>query len=219
MQFLKYFFYLAWNWNLRLASFILYHELRGEKKYRQKTIGIDDLKKEMPAEILEHASVYQPINYYTAEILFEQTYLEDIKGTLLDMGCGKGRIFGIGVAYGFKHIIGLDFSRNLCDDAGKNAETLMAANPSVSIEVCCADAREYNIPVTVTTIFLFNPFDSFVMRKMLQRLKESLQKKPRPIKILYANPVCKNLFTEEGFIETFYFKKLTYLEGSVLESE
>lgn len=219
MQFFKYFIYIAWNWNLRLACFVIYHEILGEKKYQHKTTGIDDLKKEMAAEILEHASVYQPINYYTAEKLFEQTYLEDIQGSLLDMGCGKGRVFGIGAAYGFKHIIGVDFSQNLCDDACTNAKIIMAANPSVSIEVCFANAGDYTIPVTVSTLFLFNPFDNFVMRKMLQRLKESVLKKPRPIKILYANPVCKNLFIQAGFIETFYFKKLNYLEGCVLECE
>ncbi len=219
MKFIIYFFYLSWNWNLRLAWFVLYHEIKGEKKYQQKTIGIDNLKKEIPEAELEHASVYQPINYYTAEMLLEQTYLEDTQGTLLDMGCGKGRIFGIGAAYHFKHIIGVDFSQSLCNYAQKNAEIIMSANKSVQIEITCADAGTYSIPITVTTIFLFNPFDSFVMRKMLQRLKESLQKKPRPIKVLYANPVCKNLFTEAGFIETYYFKKLTYLEGCVLERE
>ena len=219
MEYFKYFFYLAWNWNLRLACFVLYHELRGEKKYQQKTIGLNDLKKEISPEARLHASVYQPINYYTAEKLFNQTYLEDTEGTLLDMGCGKGRIFGIGAAYKFSRIIGVDFSHVLCADARTNSESLMAKYEALLIETICADAAEYTIPTTVTTIFLFNPFDNLIMQKMLQRLKESIAEKPRPVKILYANPVCKNLFLKAGFIETFYFKKMTFLEGSVLESE
>lgn len=219
MGYLKYFFYLAWNWNLRLACFVTYREIRGEKKYGQNTVGTDDLKKDINKDELLHASMYQPINYYTAEQLFDQTYLEDTQGSLLDMGCGKGRIFGVGAAYHFKHIIGIDFSKKLCGDAGINAGAIMSKYKDLTIEVVCANAAEYLIPPTVTTIFLFNPFDHTVMRKMLDRLKESLAEKPRPIKILYANPVCKSLFTEAGFVETLYFKKLTYLEGSVLESE
>lgn len=218
MDYIKYFFYLAWNWNFRLAVFVLYNELKGEKKYNQKTIGIDNLNNEIPEEILTHASVYQPVNYYTAELLFNQTFLEDTQGTLLDMGCGKGRVFGIGASYHFKHIIGVDFSQKLCEAATINARHIMFKNKELVIEVICADAGDYPIPISVTTIFLFNPFDNFVMRKVLKRLQESLALKPRPIKILYANPVCKKLFIEAGFIETFYFKKLTYLEGSVLES-
>ncbi|MES2776126.1 MAG: class I SAM-dependent methyltransferase [Bacteroidota bacterium] len=219
MQYFKYFFYLAWNWNLRLACFVLYYEIRGEKKYCQNTIGIDHLKKEISPEVLAHASVYQPVNYYTAAQLFDQTYLEDTQGTLLDLGCGKGRVFGIGAAYGFRHIIGVDFSKNLCAAAALNASETMSKYPELNIEIECVDAAGYPIPTTVTTIFLFNPFDFSIMRKVLQRLKESVALKPRPIKVLYANPVCKKLFTECGFVETFYFKRLTYLEGCVLESE
>ncbi|MEO7312491.1 MAG: class I SAM-dependent methyltransferase [Chitinophagaceae bacterium] len=218
MEYISYFFYLAWNWNLRLACFVVYHELKGEKKYLQHTIGINNLKTEVTEEQRAHASIYQPINYYTAERLFDQTYLEDLEGSLLDMGCGKGRIFGIGAMYGFRHIIGVDFSPTLCSAARTNAKKLMAVNDNIIIEVICADAVSYMIPDSVTTIFLFNPFDHSVMRKMLGQLNESLKRKARPIKVLYANPVCKNLFTEAGFSETFYFKKFIYLEGSVLEN-
>jgi len=217
MQYLRYFIYLAWNWDLKLAFFVLRHEIRGEKKYGQHTIGIDFLKNLNKAETL-HASVSQPINYYTAELLFAQTYLEDVAGTILDMGCGKGRVFGIAAHYGFKHIIGIDFSQTLCATAAKNAANLMEKFNDVNIEVVCADAALYEIPPAVTTIFLFNPFDDFIMRKMLNRLQESIRRYPRNIKILYANPVCKKLFTDAGFTETYYFKKMNYLEGSVLET-
>lgn len=217
MEYIKYFFYLGWNWNFRLAAFVLYHEIKGEKKYGQKTLGIDDLKSDIPKNLLDHASVYQPINYYSAELLFEQTYLEDTQGTLLDLGCGKGRVLGIGAAYNFKHIIGVDFSEPLCIDAKQNAGNLAKKYKDTRFEIVCADAGEYAIPASVTTIFLFNPFDNSVMRKVLKNLKLSIASNPRPVKVLYANPVCKKLFTEAGFIETYYFRKLTYLEGSVLE--
>src|ERR1700710_2266387 len=117
MRYIKYFLYLAWHWNLRLAIFIIRHEIKGEKKYGISTIGIDDLRKTIPDHVLIHASVYQPINYYIAEELFDQLVLEDIQGALLDLGCGKGRVLAIAAAYGFKEIIGVDFSPALCEDA------------------------------------------------------------------------------------------------------
>jgi len=220
MQFLKYFIYLAWNWNLPLAWFMIRHEMKGEKKYGLKTVGINNLKSEIPSDKLLHASVYQPINYYSAEQLFEQTYLEDIEGVLLDMGCGKGRIFGVAAAYGFTRMIGVDFSAQLCKEALETASEVKSQyEEEIDIQVVYESAADYAIPTTVNTIFLFNPFDEFVMRSMLLRLTESLAIKHRPIKILYANPVCKNLFLEAGYVETFYFKKMTYLEGSVLEKQ
>lgn len=219
MKYLNYFLYLAWNWNPRLAFFVLKHEVRGERKYRQKTIGVNDLKKEIPGETLKHASVYQPVNYYTAEKLFEQTFLEDVSGTLLDLGCGKGRVFGVAAHYGYHHIIGVDISAALCSDAELTADSNRELYPETHFEVINADASVYTIPNSVSTIFLFNPFDATVMRKVLKNLQISLQEMPRSIKILYANPVYKRLFTEAGFVETFHIRKMTYLEGSVLEKE
>lgn len=216
---LRYFFYLAWNWDIRLALFIIRHEWKGEKKYGIHTTGIDDLTHTLSPEKRLHASIYQPINYYTAEQLFKQVFPKDVRGTLIDIGCGKGRIFGVGAAYHFKKIIGVDFSEKLCKDALLTAKKIVDKNNTVSIKVVYQDAATYEIPVDVTTIFLFNPFDTKVMREVVKHINESQRLHPRPIKILYANPVCKQLFLNEGFVETFYFKKMTYLEGSVLERE
>ncbi len=216
---LRYFFYLAWHWDMQLALFIIKHEWRGEKKYGIQTSGIDDLKSSLPPEKRIHASIYQPINYYVAEQLFEQIDIEDVEGTLVDLGCGKGRIFAVGAARGFKKITGVEFSEKLCIDALATAQKTAQQFPDVSIEVICRNAATYTIPCDVTTIFLFNPFDATVMLEVIKQINESQRLHPRPVKILYANPVCKQLFLDAGFRETFHFKKLIYLEGSVLERE
>lgn len=215
---LRYFFYLAWNWSFRLAFFIIRHEIRGEKKYGVQTIGVDELQN-IPKAKREHASIYQPINYYTAETLFNQLFLEDIEGDLLDLGCGKGRIFAVGAAYDFKKIIGVEFSETLCRQAQQTAQKVMQLHFNVTVKVVCQDAATYSIPGSVTTIFLFNPFDAVILEKVIEQINKSQQLHPRPIKILYANPVWKKALQSAGFIETFYFQEMTYLEGSVLERE
>lgn len=217
MRFIKYFFYLAWHWDIRLAFFIIKNERKGEKKYGIVTTGIDDLKSTIPKEVLVHASVYQPINYFIAEHLFDQTTYEDLQGSLLDLGCGKGRVLAVAAAYGFKQIIGVDFSPALCKNAEDTTALIRRKNKQTQIDIICADAANYIIPASVSTIFLFNPFDALIMRQVIKQIKKSQQLNPRRIKILYANPVCKFLFLEEGFFETFHLKKMEYLEGCVLE--
>jgi hypothetical protein len=69
----------------------------------------------------------------------------------------------------------------------------------------------------VGVIFLFNPFDSIVMEEFIQKVFESLERKNRPLKILYANPQCKQQWLDAGFKEIASFTKLRYLQGSVLE--
>ena len=39
----KYFFYLAFNWNLKIAWHIIFKEINGEKKYGINTTGADEL--------------------------------------------------------------------------------------------------------------------------------------------------------------------------------
>ena len=216
LTYIRYFLYLAWNWNIRIAFFVLYHEIHGERKYGLKTIGIDHLEN-VETEDIEHASIYQPINYFTAEKLFDRVSLEQKQGTFLDLGCGKGRALGIAANYGFKNIIGVDFSESLCKNAEATAAIVQQKFRDVAINIICANAAFYKIPDHVNTIFLFNPFDEFIMQDVLRNIEESLYEKPRLLTILYANPVLKSLFLEAGFTETFYFKKLTYLEGAVLQ--
>jgi hypothetical protein len=40
----KYFFYLAFRWNIRIAIHILLQEIKGERKYGINTTGADELR-------------------------------------------------------------------------------------------------------------------------------------------------------------------------------
>jgi SAM-dependent methyltransferase len=217
MRYLLYFFYLEWYWGFRLAQFIIRHEISGERKYGIRTIGLDNLKGAISAEDRRHVSLYEPVNYYTSSRLFEYLQPADFKSTLLDVGCGKGRLLAMGAAYGFSDIIGIDLSQKLCDAAANVCRNIKARYPGISITVECADARHYNIPETVGVIFLFNPFDEVVMEEFIRKVFESLQRKNRPLKILYANAQCRQQWLDAGFTETASFVKLRYLQGSVLE--
>ncbi len=217
MRYLLYFFYLEWYWGFRLAYFITRHEISGEKKYGIRTIGFDNLAGAVSVEDRKHVSMYEPVNYYTSSRLFDYLQPNDFATTFLDVGCGKGRLLAMGAAFGFSDIIGIDFSKKLCDAAANVCRGIKAKYPDISITIECADARHYRIPETVGVIFLFNPFDAVVMDEFIKKVSESLCRKNRPLKILYANPQCKQQWLEAGFKEIASFVKMRYLQGSVLE--
>lgn len=208
MKYLRYFLYVSWHWGIDMAIFIVKHEIRGEKQYGISTIGLDNLSDIVSKEDRLHVSTYEPVNYYTAGWLLDQMKTTDT--TFLDVGCGRGRVLVMAAAYGFKNIIGIDFSQRLCDQAASVCKDL-------PVTITCADARMYEIPDTVGVIFLFNPFDAAIMSEFILRVSESLLRKKRPLTVLYANPQCKDLWLEAGFIETGSFVKKIYLKGSVLE--
>jgi len=217
MRYLLYFLYLEWYWGFRLAQFIIRYEISGEKKYGIRTLGFGNLPSTTSPEDRKHLSSYEPLNYYTSSRLLSYLQPADFTTTLLDIGCGKGRLLAMGAAYGFTQIIGIDISKKLCDAAAKVCKNIVARHPGTSVQIENVDARHYDIPESVGVIFLFNPFDALVMEEFIKKVFESLGRKNRPLKILYANPQCKQQWLDAGFKETASFVKLRYLHGSVLE--
>jgi len=107
-RFIRYFFYLASNWNLNIAWHILSAELKGEKKYGIDTTGADELKSLADKGIdTSHATIYMPASYDLLEIIFEK-----LKASppvhLIDFGCGKGRVLCVAAFHGVSKLTGLD---------------------------------------------------------------------------------------------------------------
>jgi SAM-dependent methyltransferase len=217
MRYLLYLCYITWYWGLDLAIFIIRHEIKGEKKYGIRTIGLDSVPDTVPDVERKHFSLYEPVNYYSLTWLFDQLKAADTNTTLLDVGCGRGRVLAVGAAYGFRDVVGIDFSEKLCKQAAGVMEGVKETYPGLSFDITCIDARDYDIPDRVGVIFLFNPFDDLVMESFIDKVFESLYRKERPMKVLYANPQFKQLWLDAGFKETSSFLKKKYLKGSVLE--
>ncbi|ASZ09942.1 class I SAM-dependent methyltransferase [Chitinophaga pendula] len=217
MRYLLYFLYVSWHWGVALALFIVRHEIKGERKYGIRTIGTDNLTGDIPKEDIEHVSMYEPINYYTATWLFDRLTPADRNTAFIDIGCGKGRVLAIAAAYGFPQVIGIEYSPKLCRLAQPVCDALKQRHPGTHISVIQADARVFDLPDNIGVIFLFNPFDETIMKIFIEKVMESLRRKKRPLKVLYANPQCKQLWLDTGFRESEHFVKLVHLKGGVLE--
>ena len=218
--YLKYFYFIARNWNIRLAAFTVYHEIRGEKKYHLDTTEIDDLQGEkIESSNLSHASIYQGTNYYLIEQAFEYLKTEKANNHLVDFGSGKGRIMVVAAHYGFKNITGVDFSQSLCREAEYNIEKIKPLFPATNFKIICSDAADYTIENNTNVFFFFNPFDEVVMLQVVRNMLTSLKKNPRKVYVVYVNPLHKEIFLSAGFSEEYYLKKMEYLEFIILSKE
>lgn len=216
----KYFWFIAKGWYLRLAVFSICHEIRGDRKYKIRTTGIDDLKgQEVTGLNKAAASIYQPANYYLLEKSFDYLQNQDVKGALVDFGCGKGRVMVVAAYYGFKVIRGVEFAVELAEEARKNLKLVQPFFPETEFDLQCKDAADFQITGNDTCFVLFNPFNRKVLITVVKNIIQSLNENPRDCFVLYLNPVDKEVFRSAGFIELWYFRKMEYLDFSILYRE
>jgi SAM-dependent methyltransferase len=217
-RYIKYFYFLFINWNARIAWYMIKQEIKGEQKYGINTTGADELHKlEKQGIDISHATIYMPVSYTLLEEIFEQLPAT-IRRHFLDLGCGKGRALCVAAHIGFKQVTGLDFARDLCEAAKENLTITKQEIPVLEYKVINNDAFYFEIPDDVDCIFLFNPFDEIIMSAVVNNICTSLQNSPRKISIIYVNPLHKEQFLKAGFTETWYSKKMKYLEASILEN-
>jgi SAM-dependent methyltransferase len=215
-NYLQYFFYLANNWDFRIATHILSNEMRGEKKYRIRTTGADELGSlEEKGIDISHATIYMPASYDLMEEVFEHLPLKTYEH-FLDIGCGKGRVLCVAANKGITKITGLELSKELCDIAKLNLLKTKQRFPALNYHVINNDAFYFDIPDDGDCIFMFNPFDEIIMSSVVENIAASLERNPRQMTIIYFNPMYKHLFTEQGFRQVASYKKLTYMEATVL---
>lgn len=217
IRFIRYFFYVATNWNIPIALRIIRSEITGERKYGINSTGADELK-DLDEKGIDttHATIYMPVSYELLEDIFEQLPKERVH--FLDIGCGRGRALCVAAHKGFMKATGIDFSRKLCDAAEKNCSITKMRFPSFQYAITNNDAFYYEIPQDVDVIFLFNPFDEVIMCGVARNVMKSLSKNKRKVHIVYVNPLHKELFIANGFTEIYQYKKMKYLEVSIMSN-
>ena len=217
--YIKYFYFLFINWNIKIAWIMIRQEIAGEKKYGINTTGADELYKlEKQGIDISHATIYMPVSYTLLEEAFKKLNSNNPQTHLLDIGCGKGRALCVAAHQGFKKVTGLDFAKNLCEDAKENLNITRQKIPELEYKVINNDAFYFEIPDDVDCIFLFNPFDEIIMSAVVNNIFSSLQNNPRKITIIYVNPLHKELFLKAGYKEIWHKKKMKYLEVSILRN-
>ena len=218
ITYFRFFIYLVKQWNFILALYIIYYEIKGEWKYGINTSGIGFFKFNQNGS--NYLALHVGSNYYILEALIKQLNKNKHNNTFIDMGSGKGRVMVVAAAYGFRKIIGVEFSDKLCEEAIANITVAKKKFKSASFEVINKDASFYKIPDDITTFFFANPFDEAIMRRVVDNIQASWLLNPRNIRIVYLGPVYKKLFLEQGYKEVFqigHIRKRRSINAVILE--
>ncbi len=112
----------------------------------------------------------------------------------VDLGCGKGKVLMLAAQCGFKRVVGVEFSRDLCLAAKENVAAFQSrARTRTDVVIIESDAMDYAIQTDESIFFLFNPFDEVVLTAVLENIIRSFEKHNRRIWIIYNHPTWSNV--------------------------
>lgn len=162
----------------------------------ERIYGLDFTKREDCSK--ENHVSYAASTPFIRKILkkyFEETHI-DGEDSIIDIGCGKGKMIAEFSKYPFGRIGGLEYEKELLDICKRN----LAIMHVYRVDLYLGDAQNFDFYDKYNYFYLFNPFHGYIMDGFIDKLIESIDNKPRTIRVIYFNPVDKELFFAKGFI-------------------
>jgi hypothetical protein len=128
--------------------------------------------------------------------------------TFIDFGSGKGLVLLLASHYPFRRIIGVEFSPQLHEIAERNIRSYRDDSQRCwNLESVLADVVNYQIPEEPVVLYLFNPFNEKILEVLLANIRRSLVVRPRPVFVLYKNPIASALFEKGKFLKAVRISK------------
>lgn len=108
----------------------------------------------------------------------------------VDFGSGKGRVVGlVARRYPFGRVVGVEIAPELTTVARENLARAHGRLRCPHVELVTADATEWPVPDDMTHAYLYNPFRGEALERLLANIVASLDRKPRRLTLIYANPM------------------------------
>lgn len=149
-----------------------------DKLLKIKTSGRDDSRSD------QYHYPYEPTPYSVLERLAFSGYIGK-KNTLIDYGCGKGRV-DFFLSYQTRcQSIGIEYDDRIFASAAENQKS---ATSSARINFLLQNAENYIVPEEADRFYFFNPFSVEILKSVLGRITESYYENPREMLLFFYYP-------------------------------
>lgn len=142
------------------------------------TTGRDDSRSD------QYRYPYEPTPYSVLERLVNTGMIRK-ENTLLDYGCGKGRVDFFLTYQTRCHSIGVEYDDRIYEKAMENKQFAVSGE---RISFVLVNAEEYKVPEAVDRVYFFNPFSLEIFRKTVARIIDSYYEHPREIQLFFYYP-------------------------------
>ncbi len=151
-------------------------------------------------------SPYQPTEaalfHEMLEALRQQCHCDFHDFVFIDLGSGKGRTLLMASAYPLRRVVGVELLPALHQIAEENLRHYRSESQQCfALESICADAAEFVFPAEPTVLYLFNPFPEAGLGRVISNLEQSLRANPRPVYLLYHNPLLEHVLSESAALK------------------
>lgn len=159
-----------------------------DARYGVDTNGIIDpstLDVVAPRHDLTFANRYEPTHPDAFTDLIAALPFGPHGATFMDIGAGKGRVLLMASQFPFDRVIGVEFARELVAIAHRNLARFTGERQCRDMQIDCADATTYPLPIAPTVLFLNNSFTGPLMARFVRHVEDSLHAHPRPVLVCY----------------------------------
>ena len=115
---------------------------------------------------------------------------KDKEQTIIDFGCGKGRLnFYLNYNYNC-NVLGIEMDENFYNQCMENKKEYLKNNKreEEKINFLCTLAQEYEISDKNNKFYFFNPFSVHIFMKVVENILISFENNPRKIDIILYYP-------------------------------
>ncbi|HTZ95174.1 MAG TPA: class I SAM-dependent methyltransferase [Terriglobales bacterium] len=146
-------------------------------------------------------SPYQPTEPSLFHEMLASLNIDFRQFVFIDVGSGKGRVLLMAADYPFRRVVGVELLPALHRAAEENIGKYKSASQQCFlIETFCQDAGEWVFPLEPLLVYLFNPFPETGLVQLLNHLEQSLQSQPRPVYVLYHNPLLESALVRRSWL-------------------
>lgn len=143
---------------------------------------------------------YNPVPVEAFHRALSRVPFEPGSTVFVDFGAGKGRAMLLATHHPFLRVLGVEQAPGLHQAAAAN---LARYRPPERLchdaEVTRGDAVAFPIPEEPAVFYFYDPFGPVVFGPVIDRIRRSLEERPRPAWVVYHSPRCSELVEAAGF--------------------
>jgi SAM-dependent methyltransferase len=145
---------------------------------------------------------YVPTPWEVARLALQSIEIS-VDDVFVDYGCGRGRLLIVALDHRFRRVVGIELLPTLVADARRNV-----ARFGERCEVIEGDAAALPLPDDATVLYMFNAFGDDVLADVVKRIRESLSRRPRRLRLI-------TFAVEPVLLESLLAERPNILEGGL----